>query len=262
MLIKGDDDMPIKREIVGDTLILEGKHINLKRESEEYDIEKAHGNLLNCKFVPNNDATRMFMSVNFSKAAVPMIHPDYPIISSTYNRDMNEYNFYKKKKPEEEDPPVDEEPPTDEDPPVDEEPPTDEENPPTDNEEETPEGGEEGSEEEGSPAQPEKVEPIDQRKVLALFNNYVELYNTVRQLANNVIDLITSTTADQKGSILKFRDEILLTREQLENVISQKFTDVNYVTFEALHQKFLDRVDELVEDFSSRVSAKDGKQTK
>ena len=173
----------------------------------------------------------------------------------------------KKKKPEdgekpptkEEDPPVDEEPPTDEE---EEDPPTDEESPPTGDEEETPEDSEEGSEEEGSPAQPEKVEPIDQRKVLALFNNYVELYNTVRQLANNVIDLITSTTSDQKGSILKFRDEILLTREQLENVISQKFTDVNYVTFETLHQKFLDRVDELVEDFSSRVSAKDGKQTK
>ena len=92
--------MPIKREIIGDTLIVDGKHVNLRRESEEYDIERSHGNLLNCKFVPNNDATRMFMSVNFSKAAVPMIHPDYPIISSTYNRDMNEYNFYKKKKPE------------------------------------------------------------------------------------------------------------------------------------------------------------------
>ena len=160
------------------------------------------------------------------------------------------------KEPEEETPPTDEEEPTDEEPaPTDEEEPTDEENPPSDEEEEN-------APDEGTSEQPEKVEPIDQRKVLALFNNYVELYNTVRQLANNVIDLITSTTSDQKGSILKFRDEILLTREQLENVISQKFTDVNYVAFETLHQKFLDRVDELVDDFSSRVSAKDGKQTK
>ena len=156
----------------------------------------------------------------------------------------------KTKKPEEGD-----KEPEEETPPTDEEEPTDEENPPSDEEEEN-------APDEGTSEQPEKVEPIDQRKVLALFNNYVELYNTVRQLANNVIDLITSTSSDQKGSILKFRDEILLTREQLENVISQKFTDVNYVAFETLHQKFLDRVDELVDDFSSRVSAKDGKQTK
>lgn len=90
----------IKREIINDSIIVNGKAINMLRPPETIDIEKCHGNLLNMPFVPNNDATRMFMAVAFSKATVPLINPEIPIIHSTYNRDLNRTNFYKRTKPD------------------------------------------------------------------------------------------------------------------------------------------------------------------
>lgn len=90
----------IRREIINDSIIMNGKAIQMLRPPEYIDIEKCHGNLLNMPFAPNNDATRMFMAVAFSKATVPLINPEIPIIHSTYNRDLNRTNFYKRDKPE------------------------------------------------------------------------------------------------------------------------------------------------------------------
>lgn len=126
-------------------------------------------------------------------------------------------------------------------------------------EEEDPEAS--SSEDEEKTAEVPPIEPIDTRKVLNLFDNYVELYNTTRQLANNVIDLVSIASIDKKESVLKFRNEIILTREQLENVISQKFSDSSYPTFEKLYQKFLSRVEELVTEFASKNDNSTGKQT-
>lgn len=159
--------------------------------------------------------------------------------------------------PEEEEPSdgtagaTDEEEPPAEEPPAEDEVKTgDEEEPPAEDEEE-----------DSSAEPPVQQEPIDNRKVLNLFDNYVELYNTTRQLSNNVIDLLSAAADDKKESVLKFRNEILLTREQLENVISQKFSDLSYVAFDALYKKFLTRVEELVDEFASKNGTNDGKQT-
>lgn len=71
----------------------------LLRDREMYDIEKSHGNLMNNTFVMNNDYTRSTMKVAFDKATIPIVYPDRPFIVSTYNRDLNTFNPYKKLKP-------------------------------------------------------------------------------------------------------------------------------------------------------------------
>lgn len=88
-----------KREIVDGKLLINGQAVTMRRAPEVIDIEKCHGNLLGNIFVPNDNNTRSLMSVAFSKAAVPLIEPDFPIIFSTYNSDLNKANFYKKVKP-------------------------------------------------------------------------------------------------------------------------------------------------------------------
>ena len=89
----------IKREIIDGKLHLNGKSIQMRRAPEMIDIEACHGNLLNNIYVPNDNATRSFMTVAFSKATVPLIEPDVPITYSTYNADLNKVNFYKTEKP-------------------------------------------------------------------------------------------------------------------------------------------------------------------
>ena len=90
----------IRREVVAGTVKYKGKTVKIRRDSEKYDIERTHGNLLTCKFGDKNDAMRMFMKVAFGKATVPMVNPEIPIIGSTYSREINKLNFYlKKKKP-------------------------------------------------------------------------------------------------------------------------------------------------------------------
>lgn len=89
----------IRREIFDGKLHLNGKQLQMRRPPEMLDIEACHGNLLNNIFVPNDNATRSFMTVAFSKATVPLIDPEVPIIGSTYNADLNKANFYKNEKP-------------------------------------------------------------------------------------------------------------------------------------------------------------------
>lgn len=89
----------IKREIVDGNLIIGNQSIPMRRPPEMIDIEACHGNLLSNIFVPNDNATRSLMTVAFSKATVPLIEPDIPILGSTYNADLNKANFYKKRKP-------------------------------------------------------------------------------------------------------------------------------------------------------------------
>lgn len=89
----------MRKLIIGENHSVEGFDLNLFREKEMYDVEMSHGNLLCNTFVTNNDCTREAMKVAFDKATVPIIEPDRPFITSTYNRDLNTFNPYKKLKP-------------------------------------------------------------------------------------------------------------------------------------------------------------------
>ena len=87
-----------KREIINGKLIRGNKTVKIRRDSEDYDIELTHANLLNSIFADKNDAMRMFMMIAFSKACVPLINPELPLIASTYLKDINRNNFYVKRK--------------------------------------------------------------------------------------------------------------------------------------------------------------------
>ena len=87
----------MKKLVIGKNHSVDG--FMLLRERETYDIEQSHGNLMNNIFVMNNDYTRSTMKVAFDKATIPIISPDRPFIVSTYNRDLNIFNPYKKLKP-------------------------------------------------------------------------------------------------------------------------------------------------------------------